>query len=113
MEFKLSRTVDDGDVRHLHWLREMFGAKPRPHFWPFDGFEVPDGRSVVAEIYPSLFRRRYPKEDRTADEHDADCVAAWLTEVDRRGSLDYYFSPRLSLPESRRTRLEGWILGVC
>ncbi len=67
----------------------------------------------MAEVYPSLFRRRYPKEDRTPDEHDAYCVSAWLTDVDRRGSLDYYFSPPLSLPESRQSRLKGWILGVC
>lgn len=54
---------------------------------PFDGFEVPDGKSsVIAEVYPSLFRHRYPKESRTPDEHDAFCVAAWLAETDRRGS---------------------------
>jgi hypothetical protein len=95
------------------WLRMMFEAKLSIHFWPFDGFEVPDGRSVVAEVYPSLFRRRYPKEERTPDEHDAYCVAAWLAEMDRRGTLDYYFKPPLGLPELRKSRLEGWILGVC
>lgn len=25
IELKLSRSVDDGDVRHLHWLREKLG----------------------------------------------------------------------------------------
>jgi hypothetical protein len=74
---------------------------------------APEGKSVVAEVYPSLFRRRYPKDGRTGDEHDAFCVAAWLAEMDRRGTLDYYFKPPLSLPESRIARLEGWILGVC
>lgn len=97
----------------LLWLRMMYEAKARIHFWPFDGFDVPEGKSVVAEVYPSLFRRRYPKEGRTADEHDAFCVAAWLAEMDRRGTLDYYFKPPLSLPETRIARLEGWILGVC
>jgi hypothetical protein len=97
----------------LLWLREMFSAKPRPHFWPFDGFDVPEGKSVVAEVYPSLFRRRYPKESRTPDQHDAYCVAAWLAEMDRRGTLEYYFKPALNLPELRNSRLEGWILGVC
>ena len=97
----------------LLWLRLMFETKPRIHFWPFDGFDVPDDKSVIAEVYPSIFRRRYAKENRTADEHDAFSVVAWLSEMDRRGTLDYYFKPPLSLPESRKARLEGWILGVC
>ncbi len=96
----------------LLWLREMHPARSRPHFWPFDGFDVPAGKSAVTEVYPSLFRRRYPRELRTMDEHDAYCVAAWLVEMDRRGTLDAYFRPPLNLPESRRCRLEGWILGV-
>ncbi len=29
-------------------------AAGRVHFWPFDGWEVPDGFSVVVEIYPRL-----------------------------------------------------------
>lgn len=33
--------------------------------------------------------------------------------TDRRGTLDYYFKPPLNLPELRKSRLEGWILGVC
>ena len=97
----------------LLWLRLMFAAKSRIHFWPFDGFDVPEGKPVIAEVYPSLFRRRYAKEDRTADEHDAWSVAAWLSEVDRRGTLHCYFKPPLALLESRNAKLEGWILGVC
>ena len=50
---------------------------------------------------------------RTPDEHDAYCVAAWLAKMDSRGTLDYYFKPPLSLPELRKCRLEGWILGDC
>ena len=97
----------------LLWLREMPAGRSRVHFWPFDGFEVPNGKSVVAEVYPSLYRRRFPVNGRTADEHDAWSVAAWMREADRRGRLDNYFVPPLSLPERRRAELEGWILGVC
>lgn len=97
----------------LLWLRKMPVTRGRVHFWPFDGFEVPAGKSVVAEVYPSLFRRRYPKERRTADEHVAWSVAAWLAETDRRECLDLYFRPPLNLLESRIARLEVWILGVC
>lgn len=96
----------------LLWLRMMPDARSLVHFWPFDGFEVPEGKSVIAEVYPSLFRRRYPKGDRIADEHDAFSVAAWIQEMDRRGTLESYFSPPLSLPERQTVMLEGWILGV-
>jgi hypothetical protein len=97
----------------LLWLRQMPGSRERVHFWPFDGFEVPLGKSVVAEVFPSLFRRRYPKQERTVDEHDAWSIATWLCEMDRRGALLHYFSPPLTLPEHRQALLEGWILGVC
>lgn len=96
----------------LLWLRMMPDARSLVHFWPFDGCEVADGKSVIAEVYPSLFRRRHPTEGRTADEHDAWSIAAWLQEADSRGTLDAYFSPPLSLPERQTAMLEGWILGV-
>lgn len=96
----------------LLWLRMMPNAKSLVHFWPFDGFEVPEGKSVIAEVYPSLFRRRHPIEGRTADEHDAWSVAVWLQDADRREILDSYFSPPLTLPERQTAMLEGWILGV-
>jgi hypothetical protein len=96
----------------LLWLREMRGTRNAVHFWPFDGFEVPDGKSVLAEVYPSLYRRRFPKDGRSVDEHDAWSVTAWLRESDRRGTLENYFNPPLTLPERRQAALEGWILGV-
>ena len=77
------------------------------HFWPFDGFEVPEGKSVIVEAYPALYKRRYPKNGRTPDEH-----AAWLHEADRRGVIDRYFIPPLTLPERKQAELEGWIIGV-
>ena len=68
----------------LLWLRMMFESKSRIYFWPFDGFDVPEGKSVVAEMYPSLFRRRYPKEDRTADEHRSRRVLSRVASPARR-----------------------------
>ena len=91
----------------------MPGSRSRIHFWPFDGFEIPEGKSVIAEAYPALYKRRYPREGRSPDEHDAWSTAAWLQEADRRGILDRYFEPPLSLPERKQAELEGWILGVC
>ena len=34
----------------LRFIRQRLGE--RVHFWPFDGWEIPAGRSAVAEVYP-------------------------------------------------------------
>jgi hypothetical protein len=82
------------------------------HFWPFDGWDIPAGRSVVAEVYPSLWSKDYPREERTADQHDAYSVAAWMCRADRDGSLAGFFSPSLTPTERTTAQVEGWILGV-
>jgi hypothetical protein len=82
------------------------------HFWPFDGWDIPEGRSVVAEVYPSLWIRRVPKEDRDGDEQAAYAVAAWLQRADRSGSLSGFLSPSLTAEERDIAKIEGWILGV-
>ena len=82
------------------------------HFWPFDGWDVPQGKSVVAEVYPSLSTRRFPKEDRDGDEQAAFAVAAWLQRADQTGSLTSFLSPPLTPEEREVAKIEGWILGV-
>ena len=42
-------------------------AGDRVHFWPFGGWDIPVGRSVVAEVYPSPWRRSFAREGRNAD----------------------------------------------
>ena len=96
----------------IQFLRRDPGLKDRLHFWPFDGFEVPEGKSVVAEMFPSIFRRRYERDSRSVDEHDAYSVAYWLRQMDGLSMLPRYFNPPLTLPERRVVALEGWILGV-
>jgi hypothetical protein len=45
----------------LPWLRGVKIAVGREvHSWPFDGWKVPQGRSVIGEAYPSPVRNRYP-----------------------------------------------------
>src|SRR5579859_2557135 len=66
----------------LRYLRQQLGG--RVYIWPFDGWEIPTGRSVVAEVYPRLWSRTFAPEGRNADQHDAYSVAAWL----RRADLD-------------------------
>lgn len=97
----------------LPWLRairETLGE--RVQFWPFDGWERQPGRSTIAEIYPSLWSRGFPRDDRTPDQHDAYAVAAWLQRADRDGQLAAFFSPTLTPEERRVAEIEGWILGV-
>jgi hypothetical protein len=96
----------------LPWLDYLRRAGDRAHFWPFDGFEVPRGRSVVAEVRPARLRHRYRKEGLSAEEQDAYAICGWLQERDQLGLLRPYFTPPLSPEEIDRTRLEGWILGV-
>ncbi len=67
---------------------------------------------MIAEVYPSIFRKRYPAEGRSGDEQDAYAVARWLAETDGRGTLGRYFEPPLSEGERMVAALEGWILGV-
>lgn len=113
--FDVQGSVAKSTHAGIPWLRQLRRdpkVRARTHFWPFDGFDVPPDRSVVAEVFPSLFRRRYARDARNADEHDAYCVASWLREMDARGALADYFNPPLTLKERRQARLEGWILGV-
>jgi hypothetical protein len=58
------------------------------------------------------FRHRFPKANRTADEHDAYAVAHWLQEMDHRGALERYFDPPLADEERTVALREGWILGI-
>ena len=94
----------------LRFIRNALGA--RVHFWPFDGWEIPEGKSVVAEVYPALWMRRYPREGRNGDEQAAYAAAAWLQRADRRGSLNTFLRPTLTPDEREVARIEGWILGV-
>jgi hypothetical protein len=84
----------------------------RVHFWPFDGWDIPDGRSVVTEVYPALWSRNYPREGRTSDQHDAYSVADWLRLADGVGTLAEFFKPELNPPERAIAQVEGWILGI-
>lgn len=97
----------------IPWLRRLRRAQGSPlHFWPFDGWMPRDGCHVVAEIYPALFRRRYPVEGRTGDQQDAYATCRWLQETDYLNYLPRFFDPPLTLGERRDASIEGWILGV-
>ncbi len=94
----------------LRFLKQELGS--RVHFWPFDGWSIPKGRSVIAEVYPRLWHDRFPRQVRTPDQHDAYCVAAWMAHSDMDKSLMSYLLPNLTANEQTTAQIEGWILGV-
>ena len=94
----------------LRFIRDQLG--PQIHFWPFDGWQPKSGRSVIAEVYPSIWKHSYPPEDRTSDQHDAYAVASWLRDADHDGRLEWTFNPNLIGHERAVAGVEGWILGV-
>ena len=92
-------------------IRETVGSKV--HFWPFDGWRPHEGKCVIAEVYPSIFSKRYPEVSEVGHERDAYAIARWLREADERDILDRYFNPPLTEDEKSIAELEGWILGIC
>ncbi|MBK5939525.1 hypothetical protein [Halochromatium roseum] len=97
----------------LPWLlslRRQLGD--RLHCWPFDGWEIPAGRSAVTEVYPALWKHDFPTEGRTPDQHDAYAVAAWLRQADLDDRLQGFLCPCLAPSERALAEVEGWILGV-
>ena len=94
----------------LRYLRQQLAG--RVHFWPFDGWDIPNGRSVVAEVYPRLWSWSFEPEGRNSDQHDAYSVAAWMRRADLDGSLAEFFKPNLTPAELNVAQIEGWILGL-
>ena len=111
--FQVQGEVATSTHAGLPWLLYLRKQCKQPlHFWPFDGWDVSPGKSVIAEVYPSLWMRRFPKDDRDVDEQAAYAVAAWLQRADLTGSLQGYFNPPLTPEERGIAAIEGWILGA-
>lgn len=111
-ENPLSARSAHAGIVWLHEMRHHPGLLEKVHFWPFDGFDVPEDKSVVAEVFPALFSRRYVTSLDEVAGHDAFTIAMWLKQMDGRGVLRQYFNPPLTLPERRLADIEGWALGV-
>ena len=56
-------------------------------------------------MYPALWSRTFPSEDRNPHQHDAYSVARWMQQSDATDTLAGYFQPQLS-PADRR--LDPW-----
>lgn len=111
--FDVQGSVAKSTHSGIPWLRHIrreLGTNV--HFWPFDGWDVPAGRHVIAEVYPRLWSDRLPHESRSPDQHDAYAVASELEAADRDGRLQAWFHPALSDIERATAEIEGWILGI-
>ena len=84
----------------------------RVHFWPFDGWHIPVGRSVVAEVHPPLWSGRFPRASRNPSQHRAYSTAEWMRKVDENNSLAAFFNPDLESVERKTAEIEGWFLGL-
>lgn len=82
------------------------------HFWPFDGWTMPLGKSAVVEVYPALWSRSFPRDGRDSHQQDAYATAEWLRRSDLDGTLERFFSPSLTAHEREVAAIEGWILGI-
>lgn len=97
----------------LPWLRYIrMHLSDRVHFWPFDGWNVSPNISVIAEVYPALWNRSFPREDRNPDQHDAYSIVEWFRRSNADGTLTKFFQPELDPHDRETAKIEGWILGV-
>jgi hypothetical protein len=111
--FDVQGSVAKSTHAGIPWLRYLRVKLPgRVHFWPFDGWNIPAGRSVIAEVYPSLWSRSFAREGRSADQHDAYSAATWMRRADGDGSLAQFLDPNLAQNERVVAKIEGWILGT-
>jgi hypothetical protein len=112
-QFDVHGSVAKSTHAGIPWLRYIRQrVKDRAHFWPFDGWSVPPGRAVVAEVYPALWNMTFPCEGRTPDQQDAFAIAKWTQGADCDGSLEKFLCTEIEPHENKKARIEGWILGV-
>ncbi len=112
-QFDVQGSVAKSTHAGIPWLKQIRDAVgDRIHVWPFDGWQLPESKSVLAEVYPSIFRNRYPRGERSADEQDAYSVSRWLLESADRNCLERYFDPPLTPSDREFALIEGWILGI-
>lgn len=111
-QFDVQGSVAKSTHAGLPFIHRIRKTNPKIHFWPFDGWQAPLGANVIIEIWPSIFRRRYPRESRSVDQQDAYSVCRWIREMDSMGQLDRFFNPPLNDSEREVANVEGWILGI-
>jgi hypothetical protein len=109
--FNVQGSVAKSTHSGLPWLRYI-RSRTDVHFWPFDGWLIPEGQSMVAEVYPALWSKSFPQDARDRHQQDAYSIAAWLRRADMTGSLSGFVYFYLEEKERKVAEIEGWILGV-
>ena len=109
MQGSVAKSTHSG-LPWLRFIRDRAGG--RAHFWPFDGWDIPAGRSAIAEVCPALWSRSIANDGRTADRHDAYSIVVWTFRADRDRGLRAYLKPDLTGADRAVAEIEGWILGV-
>jgi hypothetical protein len=111
--FDVQGSVAKSTHSGIPWLRFIRSRTAgQVHFWPFDGWQIPEGKSAIIEVYPALWSRSFHPEDRDPHQHDAYSIAAWLRNADGDGSFARFLVPHLTSEECSAAEFEGWILGV-
>lgn len=111
--FDVQGSVANSTHSGIPWLRFIRSRRAgQVHFWPFDGWQIPEGTSAIVEVYPALWSKSFHPEDRDTHQHDAYSITAWLRRADVEGTLGRFLSPCLNDDERSIAEFEGWILGV-
>ncbi len=87
---------DRAGIPWLRFIRQRMGDQV--HFWPFDGWDIPAGRSAIIEVYPALRSRDFPREGRTGDQHD-------IREMEHDFDTGYETGYKMQLPEDNSRNL--------
>ena len=87
----------------LRCIRQRLGE--HVHFWPFDGWDIPAGRSAFVEVYPALWSRSFARGERNADQYAAYSVLGWFSGADRDGASPR--SPSLDAGRGTVAQVEG------
>jgi len=66
--FDVQGSVAKSTHAGIPWLRHVRRQIPyRLHAWPFDGWDIATGDSVILEAYPALYKREFAAQARTPD----------------------------------------------
>jgi hypothetical protein len=53
--FDVQGSVAKSTHAGIPWLRYIRERRKHVHFWPFDGWDIPAGRSAIVEVYPHRY----------------------------------------------------------
>lgn len=111
--FDVPGTVASSTLAGLPWIahwRQL--ARKHILFWPFEGWMPAPGQSMVAEVFPTLWRGLQSPAGLCEHARDAWVVSRWLETTCTTGRLREFLHPRLTPAERAAARREGWILGM-